>query len=61
MLEDFGILAEEVGTVDAAPGETATLKVKEPLTAGDYVMLCPIGGPDGPHYKLGQLEEFAIE
>ena len=53
--------AEEVGTVDAAPGETATLKVKEPLTAGDYVMLCPIGGPDGPHYKLGQLEEFAIE
>jgi len=29
--------------------------------AGDYVMLCPISGPDGPHYKLGQLAEFNIE
>jgi plastocyanin len=53
--------AEEIGTVEAKPGDTGTIKVKEPLAAGDYVMLCPISGPDGPHYKLGQLAEFAIE
>jgi len=35
--------------------------VKEPLTPGDYVMLCPLAGKDGPHYKLGQLAQFAIE
>jgi plastocyanin len=52
--------AEEVGTVDAAPGETATIDVKKPLEPGHYVMLCPLSGPDGPHYKLGQLQEFEI-
>jgi hypothetical protein len=30
-------------------------------TAGDYVLLCPLVGQDGSHYKLGQLAEFAIE
>jgi len=53
--------AEEIGTVGAGPGDSGTIKVKEPLVAGDYVMLCPISGPDGPHYKLGQLAEFTIE
>ena len=53
--------AEEIGTVGAGPGDSGTIKVKEPLVAGDYVMLCPISGPDGPHYKLGQLAEFNIE
>jgi hypothetical protein len=53
--------AEEIGQVEAAPGKTATLEVKKPLEPGDYVMLCPIGGPEGLHYKLGQLAEFAIE
>ena len=53
--------AEEIGTVGASPGDTGTIKVKEPLAPGDYVMLCPISGPDGPHYKLGQLAEFSIE
>jgi plastocyanin len=53
--------AEEIGTVGAGPGDTGTIKVKEPLAPGDYVMLCPISGPDGPHYKLGQLAEFSIE
>lgn len=53
--------AEEIGTTDAAPGKTGTIEVKEPLEPGDYVLLCPIGGPDGPHYKLGQLAEFAVE
>ena len=52
--------AEEVGTADAAPGETATINVKKPLEPGHYVMLCPLSGPDGPHYKLGQLQEFDI-
>jgi hypothetical protein len=35
--------------------------VTEPLDPGDYVLLCPLAGKDGPHYKLGQLDEFAIE
>jgi hypothetical protein len=35
--------------------------VTKPLTPGDYVMLCPLAGKNGPHYKLGQLAEFAIE
>lgn len=45
----------------AGPGQTSTFAVKGELTPGEYAMLCPIGGPDGPHYKLGQLEEFEIE
>lgn len=53
--------AEVVAETEAKPGETATAKVKGPLEPGEYAMLCPIGGPDGPHYKLGQLAEFAIE
>ena len=48
------------GNRDADPrGEIA--EVTKPLDPGDYVMLCPLAGKDGPHYKLGQLEEFAIE
>ena len=35
--------------------------VTKPLYPGDYVMLCPLAGKNGPHYKLGQLAEFAIE
>ena len=35
--------------------------VTKPLIPGDYVMLCPLAGKDGPHYKLGQLAEFTIE
>jgi hypothetical protein len=35
--------------------------VTKPLTPGDYVMLCPLAGKNGPHYKLGQLKEFTIE
>jgi hypothetical protein len=45
---------------DAGPsGEIAD--VTKPLIPGDYVMLCPLAGKDGPHYKLGQVKEFAIE
>ncbi len=53
--------AVNYGSTGAEPGKTATLAIKKPIEPGDYVLLCPIGGPDGPHYKLGQLAEFAIE
>jgi hypothetical protein len=53
--------ATVVAETEAPPGKTKTVAVKEPIEPGDYAMLCPIGGPDGPHYKLGQLQEFAIE
>ena len=53
--------AEVVAQIEGPPGQSASAKVKGPLEPGEYAMLCPIGGPDGPHYKLGQLEEFAVE
>lgn len=54
--------AEEVGVVEAKPGESATLKVEKPLEPGDYAMLCPLPAGDGEfHYDLGQLEEFEVE
>ena len=53
--------ATVVAQTEAPPGEIKTVPVKKSLEPGDYAMLCPIGGPDGPHYKLGQLQEFAIE
>jgi hypothetical protein len=43
------------------PGKSATHDVTEPLDPGDYYLLCPLAGKDGPHYKLGQLDQFAIE
>lgn len=52
--------AEVVAQTQAEPGTTQTVKVEGPLEPGDYAMLCPVGGKDGPHYKLGQLEEFSI-
>ena len=54
--------AEEVGVVDAKPGESSTLEVKKPLEPGHYALLCPLTTKDGePHYKLGQLQEFDIQ
>jgi hypothetical protein len=48
------------GNRDADPrGEL--VDVTKPLTPGDYVMLCPLAGKNGPHYKLGQLAKFTIE
>jgi len=52
---------EEVGVVELPPGESSTIEVTDPIEPGSYAMLCPIGGPDGPHYELGQLEEFEIQ
>jgi hypothetical protein len=53
--------AEEIAAVEGPPGESSTTEIKEPLEPGNYAILCPISGPDGPHYKLGQLEEFEVE
>jgi plastocyanin len=53
--------ADVVAEADAGPGESKTVDVKGPIEPGSYAMLCPIPGPDGPHYQLGQLQEFDIE
>ena len=50
-----------VGQAEAPPGKTVTVEITKPLKPGQYAMLCPIGGPQGPHYKLGQLQEFEIQ
>jgi hypothetical protein len=56
-----GSATEVIRATGAGPGKSATADVTEPLDPGDYVLLCPLAGKDGPHYKLGQLDEFAIE
>jgi plastocyanin len=53
--------ADVVGQTEAQPGESSEIKVKKPIEPGEYALLCPIGGPEGPHYELGQLEEFPID
>ena len=50
-----------IAQAEAAPGESKTVEVKEPIEPGAYAMLCPIESKEGPHYELGQLEEFDIE
>ena len=39
--------AEIVAQTDAGPGQSKTVKLKKPAEAGEYAMLCPIGGPGG--------------
>jgi hypothetical protein len=56
-----GSATEVIRSTGAGPGQSETADVTEPLDPGDYVLLCPLAGKDGPHYKLGQLDEFAIE
>jgi|SRR5829696_1667417 len=62
-----GSATEVIPDTFAAPGpreaanQGVVADVTKPLDPGDYVMLCPLSGQDGPHYKLGQLAEFAIE
>lgn len=53
--------AVEIAVAEIPPGKTVDAKVMETIDGGEYAMLCPVGGPKGPHYKLGQLEEFSIE
>jgi hypothetical protein len=52
--------ATTVAEGGAGPGQTKTAKVTETIEPGSYVLLCPISGKNGPHYKLGQLAEFEI-
>jgi hypothetical protein len=56
-----GSATEVTRLTSAGPGRSATADVTKPINPGDYYLLCPLAGTDGPHYKLGQLEEFAIE
>ena len=56
-----GSATEVIQTTGARPDQSATAKVIKPLDPGEYVLLCPVAGKVGPHYKLGQLAEFAIE
>ena len=56
-----GSATEVSRATGAGPGKSATEHVTEPLDPGDYALFCPLAGKDGPHYKLGQLEEFTIE
>jgi hypothetical protein len=56
-----GSATEVIQTTGARPGQSETAKVIKPLDPGEYVLLCPVVGKDGPHYKLGQLAQFAIE
>jgi hypothetical protein len=56
-----GSATEVIRTHGAGQGQSATADVTEPVDPGDYVLLCPLVGKDGPHYKLGQLDQFAIE
>jgi hypothetical protein len=60
-MEGEGGSAEVVGQAEGPPGKTQTVQISKPLKPGQYAMLCPIGGPKGPHYKLGQLQEFEIQ
>jgi hypothetical protein len=52
--------ATTVAQGGAGPGQTKTAQVREAIEPGSYVILCPISGKRGPHYKLGQLAEFEI-
>ena len=53
--------ATVVAQAEAQPGESTTVEVEKAIEPGAYAMLCPIEGPEGAHYELGQLEEFDIE
>ena len=43
-----GSATEVIRATGAGPGKSATADVTEPLKAGDYVLICPIVGKDGP-------------
>ena len=59
-MQGRGGSAVQIAETEAPPGKSSTVQITKPLKPGRYVMLCPIGGPRGPHYKLGQLERFEL-
>jgi hypothetical protein len=54
--------AEEVGQIEAGPGEAPEQTIDADLTAGNYLMVCPVRTKESkkPHFALGQQEEFEI-
>jgi hypothetical protein len=54
--------ADLVGTSQGPiqPGASTDVKLRGPLEPGPYAMLCALRAKEGPHYELGQLEEFEI-
>jgi hypothetical protein len=54
--------AEMLGQLEAGPGETAEQTIDAELTAGNYLMVCPVRTKESkkPHFALGQQEEFEI-
>ena len=40
--------AVDIGSTEAKPGESTEIAVKQPLDPGNYVLLCPLSGPEGP-------------
>ena len=55
-----GLGGRGTGRPTPPPARPRRSTIKKPLEPGHYVLLCPLSGPDGPHYKLGQLQEFDI-
>jgi uncharacterized cupredoxin-like copper-binding protein len=53
--------ATTIAEAEAEPGKSTTVEVQEEIGPGSYAMLCPIEGPEGAHYELGQLEEFELQ
>lgn len=60
-MEGEGGSAEIVAEAETPPGKSQTVDIKKPIEPGSYAMLCPVESKEGPHYELGQLEEFEIE
>jgi hypothetical protein len=55
---------EELGTLNAPPGEDAKKTVTAELEPGEnYAMVCPVQTKESkkPHFFLGQREEFTVE
>jgi hypothetical protein len=55
------VVAESDRKTTPGPGETVDIKVSGDIKPGNYAMICPFSGKQGPHYKLGQAAEFEIQ
>jgi uncharacterized cupredoxin-like copper-binding protein len=55
------VVAESDRKTTPGPGETVEIEVSGDIKPGNYAMICPFSGKDGPHYKLGQAAEFEIQ
>lgn len=54
--------AEELGALEAPPGQEAKKTVEADLEPGEYAMVCPVTTKAGKsHFELGQRVEFSIE